>query len=281
MAAAGSPDVAARGAFAGETITLEAQAGALPGGRRYPALRAGTIAAVLLAWEGLSRAHLVPAVFLPSPEAVAGELAHLAATGDLWRSLGASLGRIGAGFALGSGAGLIVGVLAGVSHRAEAVADPLIAAVYPIPKIALLPLLILWLGIGEAPKVALIAVGAFFPVAIGTATAIRDVDPLLIRAAQSFGAGRLQVVTKVQLPASVPMVFASLRLAAGMSLLLVVSAEMIAATAGIGYLILYAGDLMQTSRLLAGIVVLSALGLLSTAGLATLERRLFRGRARG
>ncbi|HLY21749.1 MAG TPA: ABC transporter permease [bacterium] len=279
--AAGARDVAARGASAGEIITLEAAPAPVPGGRRYRALRVGAIVAVLLVWEAISRARAVPAVFLPSPEAVAAELAHLASTGDLWRSVGASLGRIGAGFALGGAAGLIVGVLVGVSRRAEAVADPLIAAVYPIPKIALLPLLILWLGIGEAPKIALIAVGAFFPVAIGTATAIRDVDPLLIRAARSFGAGRLQIITKVQLPASVPMVFASLRLAAGMSLLLVVSAEMIAATAGIGYLILYAGDLMQTSRLLAGIVVLSVLGLLSTAGLATLERRLFRGRARG
>lgn len=273
--------MAAGGASAGETITLEAGPAPAPGGRRYRALRAGAILAVLAVWEVMGRTRAVPAVFLPSPEAVAAELARLASTGDLWRSVGASLGRIGAGFALGSAAGLIVGVLAGVSRRAEAVADPLIAAVYPIPKIALLPLLILWLGIGEAPKVALIAVGAFFPVAIGTATAIRDVDPLLIRAARSFGAGRLQIITKVQLPASVPMVFASLRLAAGMSLLLVVSAEMIAATAGIGYLILYAGDLMQTSRLLAGIVVLSVLGLLSTAGLATVERRLFRGRARG
>ncbi|HEV2358141.1 MAG TPA: ABC transporter permease [bacterium] len=263
-----------------EVITLEARPVASRGGRGHRVLRIGSIVGLLAAWEALARSHAVPAVFLPSPEAVAGELAHLASTGDLWRSLGASLGRIAAGFALGSAAGLIVGVLAGVSRPAEAVADPLIAAIYPIPKIALLPLLILWLGIGEAPKIAVIAVGAFFPVAIGTMSAIRDVDPLLVRAARSLGAGRLHIITKVQLPASVPMVFASLRLAAGMSLLLVVSAEMIAATAGIGYLILYAGDLMQTARLLAGIAVLSVLGLLSTSGLAALERRLFRGRAR-
>ena len=264
-----------------ETIMLEAAPARGPGSRPHRALRVASIVAVLAVWDALTRTHLVPAVFLPSPAAVAAELAHLASTGDLWRSVEASLGRIAAGFALGGAAGLIVGVLAGVSRPAEALADPLIAAVYPIPKIALLPLLILWLGIGEAPKVAVIAIGAFFPVAIGTMSAIRNVDPLLIRAARSLGAGRLQIIAKVQLPASVPMVFASLRLAAGMSLLLVVSAEMIAATAGIGYLILYAGDLMQTSRLLAGIVVLSVLGLLSTAGLATLERRLFRGRARG
>ena len=277
---AGASETIARPASAEETITLDAHPVPAPARAAYRGLRVGTILAVLAIWEIVSRTRAVPAVFLPSPEAVAAELVHLAQTGDLWRSTGASLGRIGAGFLLGSAAGLVVGILAGISPRAEAIADPLIAAVYPIPKIALLPLLILWLGIGETPKVALIAVGAFFPVAIGTATAIRDVDPLLIRAARSFGADPVQVITKVQLPAAVPAVFASLRLAAGMSLLLVVSAEMIAATAGIGYLILYAGDLMQTSRLLAGIVVLSILGLLSTAGLSTLERRLFRGRAR-
>jgi NitT/TauT family transport system permease protein len=264
-----------------EVITLEARPAEPPAGRRYPALRAGAIVALLVAWQIATAARVVPPVFLPSPASVAAELERLSSTGDLWRSLGASLGRIGAGFGLGSAAGLVVGIVAGVSRPAEAVADPLIAAIYPIPKIALLLLLILWLGIGEAPKIAVIAVGAFFPVAIGTMSAIRDVDPLLVRAARSFGATRLQVITKVQLPASVPIVFASLRLAAGMSLLLVVSAEMIAATAGIGYLILYAGDLMQTSRLIAGILVLSVLGLLSTAGLAALERRLFGGRARG
>ncbi|HKX19889.1 MAG TPA: ABC transporter permease, partial [bacterium] len=215
MTASGADGAVARGASRGETITLEAPAARAPDRGTYRALRVGTILAVLAIWEALTRAHAVPAVFLPSLDAVAAELVRLAHTGDLWRSTGASLGRIGAGFVLGGAAGLIVGVLAGISPRAEAVADPLIAAVYPIPKIALLPLLILWLGIGEAPKIVLIAVGAFFPVVIGTAAAIRDVDPLLIRAARSFGADRIQIVTKVQLPAAVPAVFASLRLAAG------------------------------------------------------------------
>lgn len=135
-------------------------------------------------------------------------------------------------------------------------------------------------GIGEPSKVAVIAIGAFFPVAIGSMGAVREVDPLLVRAALNLGATPLQVVTKVRLPASVPAIFASLRLAAGMALLLVVSAEMIAASAGIGYLILYAGDLMQMARLLAGIAVLSVLGLLSTAGLKAAETRLARGRER-
>jgi NitT/TauT family transport system permease protein len=243
-----------------------------------PLLRGASLAAVVAAWELASRLGGVPAVFLPPPTAVAAELVGMAASGELWRSLQASLFRILTGFLVGTGAGVLVGTAVAVSPVAEAVVDPLIAATYPIPKIALLPLLVLWLGIGEASKVAVIAIGAFFPVAVGTAAGIRGTDPLLVRAAVSLGASPLQVITKVRVPAALPVMFAGFRLAAGMSLLLVVSAEMIAAATGIGFTILHAGDLMQTPKLLAAIVVLSALGLLSTWGLQALERRVVRGR---
>ncbi len=244
-----------------------------------PAVRAASLAGVVAAWELVCRLGAVPSVFLPAPSTVAAELVGMAASGELWRSLQASLLRILLGFLIGSGAGVLVGTLAAVSSFAEAVVDPLIAATYPIPKIALLPLLVLWLGIGEASKVAVIAIGAFFPVAVGTMAGIRGTDPLLLRAAVSLGATGLQVITKVRIPSALPVLFAGLRLAAGMSLLLVVSAEMIAAATGIGFTILHAGDLMQTPKLLAAIVVLSALGLLSTWGLQALERRVVRGRA--
>ncbi|HXX39342.1 MAG TPA: ABC transporter permease [bacterium] len=264
-----------------EVITLEAPATVRPEHRSLPYLRATSILALLVVWEIATWTRIVPPVFLPGPLTVARELGRMATTGELWHNLGLSLGRIVVGFVIGSAAGLLVGVLAGVSDSAEAIVDPLVAATYPIPKIALLPLLILWLGIGETSKVAVIAIGAFFPVAIGTMSAVREVDPLLVRAARSLGATPYHIVTKVRIPASLPVIFASLRLAAGMSLLLVVSAEMIAATAGIGYLILYAGDLLQTSRLLAGIAVLSILGLASTTGLQAMERRFLRGRHQG
>ena len=172
---------------------------------------------------------------------------------------------------------MLLGAAAAVSPRAEAVIDPLVALAYPIPKIALLPLVVLWLGIGEASKVAVIAVGAFFPVFISALTGLRGASPSLIRAAKSLGASRAQIVQKVMIPSALPVLFAGLRLAAGMSLLLVVSAEMIAATRGIGYLILYAGDLLQTTRLMAGIVVLAVLGLVSTWLLRRVERWVVRG----
>src|SRR5690606_17888311 len=122
-----------------------------------------SVTAVLLAWEAAARAGWVPPLFLPAPSAVAAELAGLIRSGELARSLALSLTRIGLGFLMGAAAGFAVGVMVGLSRVAEAVLDPLIALTYPIPKIAILPLLVLWLGIGESSKIAVIAVGVFFP----------------------------------------------------------------------------------------------------------------------
>jgi NitT/TauT family transport system permease protein len=243
----------------------------------HTSIRITAVAVLLLAWEVTSRSGIFPPVFLPPPSAVAGELWRMGVSGDMWRNVQPSLARILGGFAIGSTAGVILGTLAAVSERAEAMIDPLVTLAYPIPKIALLPLVVLWLGIGEASKVAVIAVGAFFPVFISAVTGLRGASPSLMRAAKSLGASRWQIIQKVMIPSALPVLFAGLRLAAGMSLLLVVSAEMIAATRGIGYLILYAGDLLQTTRLMAGIAVLSALGLLSTWFLRWIERIVVRG----
>jgi NitT/TauT family transport system permease protein len=226
---------------------------------------------LLLAWEGVARLGWVPPLFLPPPSAVLVEAARMAGSGELPRHLGVSLARIAAGFTLGGAAGTLAGLVLGSSRLAEALGNPLIAATYPIPKIALLPLMILWLGIGETPKIAMIALGVFFPVAINTYAGVRDTEPLMVKAATSLGAGRRQVLVKVVLPSALPMILAGYRLGAGIALLLVVSAEMINATAGIGFLILHAGDLMLTGKLMVGLVLLSVLGLASTWGLRALE----------
>jgi NitT/TauT family transport system permease protein len=196
----------------------------------------------------------------------------MAVSGQLFVHVGASLRRLVLGFAAGAAAGVAVGVLTGFFSRADAVGQPLIAATFPIPKIALLPLLILWLGIGEPSKVAVIALGVFFPMAINTYAGVREADPLLVRAAVAFGAGRWSVIRKVILPSALPMIFAGLKLGAGTALLLLVAAEMIAADSGIGFLVLHAGNIMDTTKLMVGIVVLSLLGLLSHWALARCER---------
>jgi len=227
---------------------------------------------LLLAWELLTRTGWVPALFLPAPSAVLAAGLQMLRSGELLVHVATSLRRILLGFALGAVGGVAVGLAVGVFSLADAVGTPIIAATFPVPKIALLPLLILWLGIGEASKVAVITLGVFFPMAINTYTGVRHADPLLLRAAVSFGAGRLSLIRKVMLPSALPMIFAGLKLGAGTALLLLVAAEMIAASSGVGYLILNAQNLMETTTLMVGIVTLSVLGLLSHWLLVRLER---------
>jgi NitT/TauT family transport system permease protein len=240
--------------------------------RAHPVARVGALAGLLVLWELLTRTGWVPALFLPSPLGVLAAGLEMVRSGELVTHVTTSLGRILLGFGLGALGGVVVGLAVGVSGLAEAVGTPLIAATFPIPKIALLPLLILWLGIGEASKVAVITLGVFFPMAINTYTGVRHADPLLLRAAVSFGAGRFSLIRKVMLPAALPMIFAGLKLGAGTSLLLLVAAEMIAASSGIGFLVLNAQNLMETTKLMVGIVLLSLLGVCSHWLLTRLER---------
>jgi NitT/TauT family transport system permease protein len=235
-------------------------------------LRVAALGGLLVLWEALTRIGWIPALFLPSPLGVVRELGEMAASGQLMIHIAASLRRLVLGFAAGAAAGIIVGIATGVFSRAEAVGQPLIAATFPIPKIALLPLLILWLGIGEPSKIAVIALGVFFPMAINTYAGVRQADPLLVRAAIAFGAGRWSVIRKVILPSALPMIFAGLKLGAGTALLLLVAAEMIAADSGIGFLVLHAGNIMDTTKLMVGIVCLSVLGVLSHWVLTRCER---------
>jgi NitT/TauT family transport system permease protein len=240
--------------------------------RDHRLVRLATLVILLVAWETFTRLAWVPVLFLPSPLGVLAEGRDMLVSGELVVHLAASLRRLLLGFAIGGTLGVAVGVTVGFFSLAEAVGTPLIAATFPVPKIALLPLLILWLGIGEASKIAVIALGVFFPMAINTCTGVRQADPLLVRAAIAFGARRLSVIRKVILPSALPMIFAGLRLGAGTALLLLVAAEMIAVESGIGFLVLHAGNLMATTKLMVGIVLLSLLGVLSHWGLGVLER---------
>ncbi len=241
---------------------------------------AATILGLLLLWEGIARLAHLPRVVLPLPSAILLEAVRTTTSGQLPAALGLSLARLLAGFAIGATAGTLIGLLIGFSGIAEAIGKPLIAILYPIPKIALLPLLIIWMGIGERPKVVMIAFGVFFPVAINAWAAVREVDPGLIRAAVSLGANRRQLLRKVILPSALPLLFAGYRLGAGTALLLLVVAEMLAARQGIGALILQAGDLLDTVQIFLGVAVLALLGLLSVAALDRLERLIVRWKPR-
>ncbi|WP_448206708.1 ABC transporter permease [Azospirillum sp. sgz302134] len=235
--------------------------------------------AVLIAlWESTNRFGLVSALFLPPPSAVAKALAAMVQDGSLWQHLKASLMRIGLGWAMGTAAGMVVGFAMGIGSVARAIGVPLVSAFFPIPKIALLPLFILWFGIGEPSKFATIGFGVFFPTVIATYSAIDSVPRNLIRMAQSFGLPWASILRKIVLPGALPGILAGFRITASIALILVVAAEMIGAEYGIGAFVLTAGNLMLTDQLLAGVLVLSLLGLTIGTVLSILERRLLKWR---
>jgi NitT/TauT family transport system permease protein len=251
-------------------------AGFTPGAGR----RAGWIAllAVIAFWQLAGSAGWVNALFLPAPSAIAVAIYKLALSGALWQHLSWSIMRIGTGWILGTAAGILVGFAIGLFSLARGVGITFISALFPIPKIALLPLLILWLGIGEEPKIATIALGVFFSTAISVYSGVDAVPRNLIRMAQSFNVPFHLIVRRVIWPGALPSILAGFRITASVALLLVVSAEMIGAQYGIGAFVLQAGNLMQTDQLLAGVVILSLFGLAVGKLINMLETRLLHWR---
>jgi len=242
--------------------------------RRIP--NAGWLSFLVLVglWELACRAGLVSPFTLPAPSRVLAALLEMAGSGELARHLVASLARLGLGWALGATLGVAVGLAIGISSLARSIGLPLVSALFPVPKIALLPLLILWLGIGEASKVATIALGTFFPTVIATASGVDQIPKSLVRMAQSFDLAPRAIVVRVILPGALPGILAGARISASIGLVLLIAAEMIGAEHGIGALVLQAGHLMRSDRLLAGVVLLPVLGLAIGAAIGALERRL-------
>lgn len=238
-----------------------------------------TFAAVLLLWWAATRYGWVSRIALPTPGEVARAFGDLVNSGLLWKHLGASLGRLGAGWVLGAGAGLAVGFAIGLWSLARSTALPLVSAMFPIPKIALLPLFILWFGIGESSKVATIAFGVFAPMAIAAFGGVDGVDRTLIRMAQSFGVPTRSIILKIVLPGAMPALLSGARISASIGIILLTAAEMIGAQYGIGALVLASGNLMQTDQLLAGVLVLSAMGLTVAKVIGLAETRLLKWRA--
>lgn len=251
-------------------------AGFTSGGSRHAGWIA--LALVIALWQLAGSAGWVNPLFLPAPSAIAVAITKLATSGALWQHLSWSIMRIGTGWVIGTVAGVIVGFAIGLSTMARGVGITFISALFPIPKIALLPLLILWLGIGEEPKIATIALGVFFSTAISVYSGVDAVPRNLIRMAQSFNVPFHAIVRRVIWPGALPSILAGFRITASIALLLVVSAEMIGAQYGIGAFVLQAGNLMQTDQLLAGVVILSLFGLAVGKLINLLETRLLHWR---
>lgn len=233
---------------------------------------------LVLLWEGLSRAGVISPRTIAAPSAILASAWGLTVTGELPFNLLVSLLRVMAGFAIGTVAGIVLASVAGLSRLGEDVVDAPMQMLRTLPFLALVPLFILWFGIGELPKVALVTLGAIFPVYLNLFAGIRGVDPKLIEAARIFGLSGAALVWRVVLPGALPSLLVGLRYALGVSWLSLVVAEQINATAGIGHLINDARDFLRTDIIVVGLLVYALLGLGADSAVRWLERRALRWR---
>ena len=246
--------------------------------RDIPLLGLATLVGIVLLWQAGASAGWIDTTFLPAPARIARALANLVRSGELWVHLGASLRRLALGWLVGTACGLVVGILVGLASWARSPGMAVVSALFPIPKIALVPLFIIWFGIGEGSKLATLGFGVFFPTVLATRNGVDAVQRSLVRMGQSFGLSRWAILTRIVLPGALPAILGGFRLTASIAIILLVAAEMIGAEQGIGAFVLQAGNLYDTDNLLAGIVVLSLLGLLVAGGIGMLERALLRWR---
>jgi NitT/TauT family transport system permease protein len=221
-----------------------------------------------------TRSGWITSLTLPKPSDVLATFVELWNSGLLFKHLGPSLSRLAVGAAIGASFGIGVGVLIGLFSYIRAGLVPLVAAIFPIPKIALLPLFVIWFGIDETSKYALIAFGTFTPTVVATYGAVDNVDRSLIRMGQSFGLSWFSIVRKIVLPGAMPGILSGLRISLSIAIILLVAAEMLGAQYGIGAYILEAGSLYDLERLFAGVVILSILGVILSATIGLIEKRL-------
>lgn len=225
-------------------------------------------------WELSIRTGLLDARFFPPPSLVALTFWRLLADGTLAAHTAASVTRVLAGFAIGAAAGLAAGLAMGTIRSLRVALEPTISALYVIPKVAILPLVMLIFGLGEASKIAIIAIATFFIVVINTTAAVVGVEPLYIEAGRAFGARRLQMFSHIILPGALPAIFTGMRLALGTALIVIIAAEFVAARDGIGYFIWFAWNTLRPEEMFAGFIVIGALGMLSYEAVRRIGHRL-------
>ena len=224
----------------------------------------GSVVLALAFWEIVARLTGVNSLYLPRPSQIVVALVTMFATGGLLVDLLTTLYRIFAGFAIALVVGVLLGVWISTSWRVRAVADMWIAALYPLPKVTLIPLLIIWLGTGGPFMLTISTLGAIFPILINTVLGVRQCDPGLVLAARDLGATRQQIVRRVLIPSAIPSIFAGVRLGLGVSIILVVAAEMVVGKVGLGARLYLAGQILETEQVFAVLIVLAALGIAVT-----------------
>lgn len=247
------------------------------GARNQVLLGIAGVLIFLLLWEIAPR--VVPGIntrMFPPPSHIASVFAEMTwGTGEIWPHVGASLKRAVLGFLLGSSLGIAVGVLTGRSRLLRQLSDPILHGLRAIPAIAIVPLSIVWFGLGDVSKVMLIAWGTFFPVWVNTFIGIRDIPPVYLRSAAALGTSPLATVWQVALPAALPFVFAGLRHATAVAFVVVVAAELVGAEAGLGYLISFAHLVFRVDVMFIGLIYLAGIGFLADQLFAWLLHRYF------
>ncbi|MFG1275456.1 ABC transporter permease [Xanthobacter flavus] len=230
--------------------------------------------ALLAIWQGACSFGFISPRTLESPVAVVGALVELTLSGVLWESLVASFKRASAGFLVGGGLGLVLGIVAGLWRTGERAYDALLQMLRMVPFLAVIPLFVIWFGVDEEPKVLLIALACIFPVYLNTFSGVRNVDPKIIEAATVFGMSRAAVATEIVAPLALPSIMVGVRYAMGVALLSLVAAEQVNATSGIGYLALNPRASLRTDIILGVVLLYSVLGLAVDFLIRTAQSRL-------
>jgi sulfonate transport system permease protein len=244
--------------------------------RRVPPIvsRLGSTVVLLVLWQAASMAGLISPRVLAPPSAILTAAWTIILDGTLPYNLLVSLARVVTGLAIALGLGIPLALLAGLSRTGEDAVDAPLQMVRTLPHLALVPLFILWFGIGETPKVALVALGSIFPIYLNLYAAIRGVDPKLVEAGRTLGLSRLAMIRHVILPGAMPGFLVGLRYAVGIAWLSLVVGEQINADSGIGYMMMDARDFLRTDIILVGLLTYALLGLLGDQGVRLIERRV-------
>jgi len=242
---------------------------------RYQALIIGAVSvtAFFAVWQGVATAKLVSPLFLPGPVDIFKAYQELIRGGKLWYDMAVSGEELMLGYVLAVVCALPLGLLMGWYRRLNYVLDPYITFLYNAPRISLIPLFIVWFGIGIESKIAIVFLGAFFAILINTTVGVRNVDSALLKSARSFCASDAQIFRTVALPGSVPFILTGLRLGVAHALIGVVVGELVAAQAGLGLMMATAGATFQTAKVFAGVIIFAVAGMILNYGILQLEKR--------
>lgn len=232
------------------------------------------VVAFISTWELISRAGFISPFLAPAPSAVANTLIAQFTSGDIMPHLLLTLYRVLLGLLIGGSVGTVSGLLMGTSPRLRAIADPFVAAIHPVPKIAILPVVMALLGIGDASRIAVVSLGVFFPMMISTMGGVRAINQTHLDVARNYGAKGFRLFTRVMLPASLPMVLSGIRIALNTAVLITITTEITGARAGLGALIWTSWEVMRMDLLYAALVVIMVLGISCNLAVKLLTKTL-------